>query len=202
MVLKGAGKHTPDLLLPQFSDLRFNHLQRRLQRRPAPCVRCPLRQDVSRCSSSDCFLRACFVRSCSAVLRASPLCDMGFSASGEDCSRPAICSSTDLLSQPLAISSFYESLCRLRPRDGVRFLRGLPLPSRRDLGECMHVWQISSFGIESLEFAERPEPEAGPGEVIVQRSRHILQLPRPHDGQGPLQSQAQATSYPLLRWRR
>ena len=32
----------------------------------------------------------------------------------------------------------------------------------------MHVWQISSFGIESLEFVERPEPEAGPGEVLVQ----------------------------------
>lgn len=31
----------------------------------------------------------------------------------------------------------------------------------------MHVWQISSFGIDSLEFAERPEPEAGPGEVVV-----------------------------------
>jgi len=31
----------------------------------------------------------------------------------------------------------------------------------------MHVWQISSFGIDSLEFAERPEPEAGPGQVVV-----------------------------------
>jgi NADPH:quinone reductase-like Zn-dependent oxidoreductase len=31
----------------------------------------------------------------------------------------------------------------------------------------MHVWQISSFGIDTLEFAERPEPEAGPGQVIV-----------------------------------
>ncbi len=32
----------------------------------------------------------------------------------------------------------------------------------------MHVWQIASFGIEGLEFAERPEPEAGPGQVVVQ----------------------------------
>lgn len=31
----------------------------------------------------------------------------------------------------------------------------------------MHVWQISSFGIDSLEFVERPEPEAGPGQVVV-----------------------------------
>ncbi len=31
----------------------------------------------------------------------------------------------------------------------------------------MHVWQISSFGIDSLEFTERPEPEAGPGQVVV-----------------------------------
>ncbi|HKF50179.1 MAG TPA: NAD(P)-dependent alcohol dehydrogenase [Terracidiphilus sp.] len=31
----------------------------------------------------------------------------------------------------------------------------------------MHVWQIASFGIDSLEFAERPDPEAGPGQVVV-----------------------------------
>ena len=31
----------------------------------------------------------------------------------------------------------------------------------------MHVWQISSFGIDSLEFAERPTPQPGPGEVLV-----------------------------------
>lgn len=31
----------------------------------------------------------------------------------------------------------------------------------------MHVWQISSFGIDSLEFAERPDPEPGPGQVVV-----------------------------------
>ena len=31
----------------------------------------------------------------------------------------------------------------------------------------MHAWQISSFGIDSLEFAERPAPEPGPGEVLV-----------------------------------
>ena len=31
----------------------------------------------------------------------------------------------------------------------------------------MHVWQISSFGIESLEFAERATPQPGPGEVLV-----------------------------------
>jgi NADPH:quinone reductase-like Zn-dependent oxidoreductase len=32
----------------------------------------------------------------------------------------------------------------------------------------MRVWQISSFGIDSLEFVERTTPEAGPGEVLVQ----------------------------------
>ena len=31
----------------------------------------------------------------------------------------------------------------------------------------MRVWQISSFGIDSLEFAERPTPEPGPGQVLV-----------------------------------
>ncbi len=31
----------------------------------------------------------------------------------------------------------------------------------------MRAWQISSFGIDSLEFVERPTPEAGPGEVLV-----------------------------------
>lgn len=31
----------------------------------------------------------------------------------------------------------------------------------------MRVWQISSFGIENLEFVERPDPEPGPGQVVV-----------------------------------
>jgi NADPH:quinone reductase-like Zn-dependent oxidoreductase len=31
----------------------------------------------------------------------------------------------------------------------------------------MRVWQISSFGVEFLEFAERPDPEAGAGQVVV-----------------------------------
>jgi len=31
----------------------------------------------------------------------------------------------------------------------------------------MKVWQISSFGVDSLEFAERPDREPGPGEVKV-----------------------------------
>jgi NADPH:quinone reductase-like Zn-dependent oxidoreductase len=31
----------------------------------------------------------------------------------------------------------------------------------------MRVWQISSFGVDSLEFAERPTPEPGPGQVLV-----------------------------------
>jgi NADPH:quinone reductase-like Zn-dependent oxidoreductase len=31
----------------------------------------------------------------------------------------------------------------------------------------MHVWQISSFGIDFLEFTERPDPEPGPGQVVV-----------------------------------
>lgn len=32
----------------------------------------------------------------------------------------------------------------------------------------MRVWQISSFGIDSLELVERPTPKPGPGEVLVQ----------------------------------
>jgi NADPH:quinone reductase-like Zn-dependent oxidoreductase len=31
----------------------------------------------------------------------------------------------------------------------------------------MRVWQISSFGVDSLEFVERPTPVPGPGEVLV-----------------------------------
>jgi NADPH:quinone reductase-like Zn-dependent oxidoreductase len=31
----------------------------------------------------------------------------------------------------------------------------------------MLVWQFSSFGVDSLEFVERPTPEPGPGEVLV-----------------------------------
>lgn len=31
----------------------------------------------------------------------------------------------------------------------------------------MRVWQIAAFGIESLEFTERPDPEPGPGQVLV-----------------------------------
>jgi NADPH:quinone reductase-like Zn-dependent oxidoreductase len=31
----------------------------------------------------------------------------------------------------------------------------------------MHAWQISSFGIDSLEFVQRPTPVPGPGEVLV-----------------------------------
>jgi NADPH:quinone reductase-like Zn-dependent oxidoreductase len=31
----------------------------------------------------------------------------------------------------------------------------------------MHVWQVSSFGVDSLEFAERPNQQPGPGEVLV-----------------------------------
>lgn len=31
----------------------------------------------------------------------------------------------------------------------------------------MYAWQISSFGIDSLEFVERPTPTPGPGEILV-----------------------------------
>ena len=31
----------------------------------------------------------------------------------------------------------------------------------------MHVWQIASFGIDSLELVERPDLQPGPGEVLV-----------------------------------
>ena len=31
----------------------------------------------------------------------------------------------------------------------------------------MHVWQVSSFGIDSLEFTERMTPQPSPGEVLV-----------------------------------
>jgi len=31
----------------------------------------------------------------------------------------------------------------------------------------MHVWQVPSFGIDSLEFVERRTPQPGPGEVLV-----------------------------------
>jgi NADPH:quinone reductase-like Zn-dependent oxidoreductase len=31
----------------------------------------------------------------------------------------------------------------------------------------MHAWQIASFGIDSMEFIERPTPEPGPGQALV-----------------------------------
>ncbi len=31
----------------------------------------------------------------------------------------------------------------------------------------MRMWQVSSFGLDSLEFAERPTPAPGPGEVLI-----------------------------------
>ena len=31
----------------------------------------------------------------------------------------------------------------------------------------MHAWQFASFGIDSLEFAERPAPQPDPGEVLI-----------------------------------
>jgi NADPH:quinone reductase-like Zn-dependent oxidoreductase len=31
----------------------------------------------------------------------------------------------------------------------------------------MRAWQVSAFGIDSLDFVERPTPEPGPGEVLV-----------------------------------
>jgi NADPH:quinone reductase-like Zn-dependent oxidoreductase len=31
----------------------------------------------------------------------------------------------------------------------------------------MRVWQVSSFGVDKLEFAERPQPEPGTGQVLV-----------------------------------
>ena len=31
----------------------------------------------------------------------------------------------------------------------------------------MRIWQIPSFGVESMEFMERPDPAPGPGEVLV-----------------------------------
>jgi len=34
-------------------------------------------------------------------------------------------------------------------------------------GDVMRAWQISSFGIDSLEFVEKPTPAPGPGEVLV-----------------------------------
>ena len=31
----------------------------------------------------------------------------------------------------------------------------------------MRAWQFSSFGLDSLEFVEKPTPDPGPGEVLV-----------------------------------
>ncbi len=31
----------------------------------------------------------------------------------------------------------------------------------------MRLWQISQFGIDSLDFVERPYPEPGPGQIVV-----------------------------------
>jgi len=31
----------------------------------------------------------------------------------------------------------------------------------------MHAWQVSSFGVDSLEVVERSTPAPGPGEVLI-----------------------------------
>jgi NADPH:quinone reductase-like Zn-dependent oxidoreductase len=38
----------------------------------------------------------------------------------------------------------------------------------------MRAWQIASFGIDSLEFVEKPTPQPGPGEVLV--AMHAISL--------------------------
>ena len=66
----------------------------------------------------------------------------------------------------------------------------------------MRVWQISSFGIDSLEFAERPTPEPGPGEVLVRihaisfNFRDLMMV------KGLYNPKLQAAAHPLLGWRR
>jgi hypothetical protein len=64
----------------------------------------------SRCRWSACFCRSLTVRTWSAARRWSSLTNSLPATTSGCCSAFAICSSTDLLSQPRAISSFYGAL--------------------------------------------------------------------------------------------
>jgi hypothetical protein len=48
----------------------------------------------------------------------------------------------------------------------------------------VRAWQISSFGIDSLEFVERPTPSAGPRRSAGQNCARFVQLSRSDDGEG------------------
>src|ERR1700739_4107905 len=76
----------------------------------------------------------------------------------------AICSSTDLLSHPRAISSFYERLQESVPR--CHASNGLCSTHQRKFPP-MRVCQVASFGIDSLELVDRPTSQPGPGETLV-----------------------------------
>ena len=65
----------------------------------------------------------------------------------------------------------------------------------------MRAWQISSFGVDSLEFVERPTPTPGSGEVLVSvraisfNYRDLLMV------KGLYNPKLQAAAHPLLRRR-
>jgi hypothetical protein len=86
----------------------------RAARRPGFEVRCE--RISSRCNSSDCFWRSRAARSC-AARRSRSSWDRPAVTSSADLDR---CSSTDLLSHPRAISSFYagKAVCALETEGG------------------------------------------------------------------------------------
>ena len=67
----------------------------------------------------------------------------------------------------------------------------------------MRVWQIPSFGIDSLELVERPTPQPGPGEVLVKIHAVSLNYRDLMMVKGSLQPQTEASAHPMLRrrWR-
>ncbi len=80
----------------------------------------------------------------------------------------------------------------------------------------MRVWQVSSFGVDSLEFVERPDLEPGPGEVLVRvraislnyrdllmvngRYNPKMQLPRIPCSDGAGEVMATARVFPTGSW--
>ena len=122
----------------------------------------------------------------------SPACTTGRSPAF------AICSSTDLLSQPRAISSFYGRIQR------GRVLWRSNRRTAMATGGLLHARLADSqpSALILLEFAERPTPRPGPGEVLVKvraislNYRDLLMV------KGRLQPQNAAAAHSVLGRRR
>ena len=65
----------------------------------------------------------------------------------------------------------------------------------------MRAWQVSAFGIDSLEFVERPTPAPGPGEVLVGVRAVSLNYRDLMVVKGFYNPKMRLPRIPLFRWR-